>query len=87
MQTPMLPSHFCLVKTKVSLTTNTDLMKNKIFLLVSIIFSQKSLEPKSNQLKEWLLNIVEEVGAWIFLGGFVLGIFWIIGILLGAEMS
>ncbi|HYV93853.1 MAG TPA: hypothetical protein VE978_18900 [Chitinophagales bacterium] len=62
-------------------------MKTPLFLLLSIFLLKDAAAEKENRIKESILNAVEEIGAWLLLGGFAYGIFWIIGVLFGEQMS
>ncbi|HYV93010.1 MAG TPA: hypothetical protein VE978_14565 [Chitinophagales bacterium] len=60
-------------------------MKNKLFFLISMLSYKGNITKNKNHIKQSLLNFVEEAGAWLLLGGFLMGIVWIAGILLGTN--
>ena len=50
-------------------------MKTKLFLLISILSLNDNAAVKNNRIKESLLNVAEEVGAWVLTAGFFILIF------------
>ena len=42
---------------------------------------------KNKHFKDSLLTFAEEVGAWLLLAGFLVGIFWLAGIAFGAQVN
>ena len=50
-------------------------MKTKLFKSISPF--KKQLVTKNNRIKEVFLSFTEELGAWLLIGGFFLGIFWV----------
>ncbi len=50
-------------------------MKTK--LMNSIHSITKQMVTKNSRMKEVLLHLAEEMGAWMLTGGFFLGIFWV----------
>ncbi|HYV91201.1 MAG TPA: hypothetical protein VE978_05435 [Chitinophagales bacterium] len=37
---------------------------------------------KSNQVKQVIPNVIEEVGAWLLAGGFLFSVAWLIGMII-----
>ena len=62
-------------------------MKTKLFILLSLLTLKANVTEKNNRIKEFLFNVLEEIGAWLLIGAVVMGIFWIVGILFGAPGS
>ncbi len=52
----------------------------KAKLMNSIRSMKNQMVTKNSRVKEILLNLTEEVGAWMLTGGFFLGIFWVLQI-------
>ena len=60
-------------------------MKTKLFFLISILSFKENVALQNNRMKQSLLNVAEEVGAWLLLGGFLMGISWMAEILSGGK--
>jgi hypothetical protein len=86
MRMPYRQPHLCDTKFFYH-TTNLQAMKTKLILLLSIFSAKNSFSAKGNRIKQSLLTVAEEVAAWVLLGGFVLGIFWVAGILFAGQMG
>jgi len=56
-------------------------MKTILFFLITILSIKENAVLKNEHSRECLLNVAEEVGAWLLLSAFLIGIFWMAGIL------
>jgi hypothetical protein len=61
-------------------------MRSKLLILLSLFFPHTANALKKNCIKQSFPLVAEEVGIWILLIGFVIGIFWLVGILFNSGL-